>query len=504
MASGRYENGSTSASYIKTGLIWQSTPNTAENTSEVTVTLIAANIASGSGYVDGTGGWYIHIDGQISPKQQPYVMLQAGGGWIEVCTWTTTVAHETDGSKSIKIQATGGISSASAWNSTTCGLIVELDRIVQSASTATVNSPMAVDGVTRSYVAISGAPGVFHTVKWAFGEYEHTTVGAETFAYLTVPAAWLAAIPTETSGTCRITVTTYSDRECTQQIGEPYELSAVWTVPAGMAPTAADGWAAMSPVQTVENAPAGTYIAGVSKAQVTFDTSKVTAPAGTTISGYRITYGGQNYESPFITPLLSAGALSVTATVTDARGRSTSTTLTAEALAYANPALSGISVYRSTSAGTGSDVGTYAAVTATANVSSLNGANTYSLTARIKQAGGEYGEARTLASGEQMLISGIETDANYYVMITLTDALGNSAASETLIAAGESGGGGGGPTLLGMHLLDGGTGAGFGCTAEDGYMAIAYASGLKIKNGKLIIGETEISEAQLQALLSLL
>lgn len=504
MASGVYDGGSTSVSYIKPRLVWESVPNAGNNTSEVTVTLWARNSASGSGYVDGTGAWQIIIDGQYSGKISKYVKVQAGQDWVEVVSWTTTVSHDADGSREIKIQATGGISSSSPWSSTKCGVEITLDTIGQTGSTATVNSPMAVDGTTRSYVTINAGGNVWHRVKWEFGSLEYETSGATTFAYLTVPTSWLSAIPTATSGVCTITVTTYGDQACTVQIGEPYTLKATFTVPASMVPEVSSGWAEMAPVQTNANAPAGLYIAGISKAKVTFDTSKVTAPAGTTIKGYKITYAGVGYESPYTTPALSAGTASVTATVTDARGRSTSTTLTATVLSYAAPSLSEISVYRSLSNGAESQIGTYAAVKAKANVSGLNGNNGYTLSAQIKQAGGSYGAAHAMSSGVQLFLAGLDTTANYYVLITLEDSLGNRATSETLIAAGEADTGGAGPSFLGMKLIDGGDGAGFGCEPESGYLSVAYTNGMKIVNGKLTIGETAISEAQLQALLSLL
>lgn len=504
MASGFYEGGSTSVSYIKPRLEWSSTPNVATNSSSVTVTLWAQNTASG-GYVDGTGAWQIIIDGQYSGKIEAYVKVQAGAGWTRIVSWTTSVAHNADGTREVKIQATGGISSSSPWSYTKCGLEIELDRIVKSASTASVNSPMEVNGSNSSTVTINAsAAGLYHKVKWTFGGYTHEVTTAGTTASLTVPSAWLSQIPTATSGTATITVTTYADSAYSSQIGSPYTAYATWTVPASVAPAVSSGWVSLSPVNSNAGTPAGIYVAGISKAKATFDASKVSAQGGTSISSYKITYAGVSYGNPYTTPLLPAGTASITATVTDARGRSTSTTLSVAVQPYANPSLSGISVYRSTSNGTESAVGTYAAIKATANVSSLSGNNSYTMTAQLKRAGGSYGAAHAMTSGTRLYLAGLETTANYYVLITLTDALGNRATNETLIAAGESDTGGAGPSFAGMWLREGGDGAGFGCEPNDGYMSVAYTNGLEIVNGKLKIGSTTLSEAQLQALLSML
>ena len=503
MAIGIYDGGLTSISYIKPRLVWESVPDAATNSSAVWVTLYAQNTSSGSGYVDGTGAWQIIIDGQYSGKIEAYVKVQAGQGWTPIVSWHTQVMHESDGTKSITIQATGGISSSSVWKSTKASTTIELDRIVKEASSATVNSPMAVDGTAKSTVSINAsASGLYHKVVWQFGDRTHEAKTSGSSASFTVPTSWLDQIPTATSGTASVTVTTYADSGYTSQIGEPYTVGAKWTVPASVKPKTASGWAVIAPVNSA-NVPAGIYAAGISKAKATFDTSKVTAQGGTTIKSYKISYGGTSYASPYTTPVLSAGTATITATVTDARGRTTSEALTATVYAYANPSLSGIEVYRSTSQGNASPVGTYAAVQATANISALGGANSYAMTAQIKEAGGSYGAAHAMTSGEQLFLAGLDTAANYYVLITLEDALGNRATSETLIAAGESGNTGG-PSFLGMKLRDGGDGAGFGCDAEDGYLSCAYTNGLKIVNGKLTIGETTLSEAQLQALLSML
>ena len=93
MASGVYDGGRTSVSYIKPRLVWESIPDVATNSSVVWVTLYAKNTASGTGYVDGTGAWQIMIDGQYSGKLEAYVKVQAGADWVPVVSWHTQVFH---------------------------------------------------------------------------------------------------------------------------------------------------------------------------------------------------------------------------------------------------------------------------------------------------------------------------------------------------------------------------------------------------------------------------
>ena len=503
MASGVYDNGSTSSSYIKPRLVWTSTPDVASNSSLVKVELWAQNTSSGSGYVDGTGAWQIMIGDQWSGKLEAYVRVQAGAGWVKVVEWSRIVPHESDGTKTIKIQATGGISSSSQWSSTKAGFIAELDRIYKTGSTATATSVIAVDGSAAVTVNINpGFAGAYHKVVWTFGSRSHEVTGATTSASHVIPTAWLDQIPTAVSGTGSVTVTTYADAACTQQVGSAVSIAFTATVPANMVPTLNGGWASVAPDNSGTAAPSGVYVVGYSKAKVTIDSSRVAASPGTYILGYRIEYAGKSYGTPFTTPTITtAGTNTVRVVAVDARGRESAQSFTFTAYAYANPTLSGVAVYRSNSGGTATDNGGYAAVRATANVTSLGGVNTYTLTAKIRTAGGSYGAAHALTSGQLMTLAGLSVTENYYVRIDLSDRMGNSTYNEVLIPAGsvqiEE--------LRGFQNKDGGRGAGFGTPASaEGWMRVGYEGGIEIVRGKLRIGNTEISEAQLIQLLNLL
>lgn len=503
MASGVYDNGSTSSSYIKPRLVWTATPDVASNSSLVKVELWAQNTSNGSGYVDGTGTWQIMIGDQWSGKMSQYVKLQAGAGWVKVIEWSRTVPHESDGTKTIKIQATGGISASSQWSSTKAGIQVDLDRIYKTGSTATATSLIAVDGSAAVTVTINaGFTGAYHKVTWTFGSRSHTVTGATTSASYVIPTLWLDQIPTATSGTGSVMVTTYADAACTQQVGSAVSMSFTATVPAYMIPTLNSGWASVSPDNSGTNVPSGVYVVGYSKARATIDGSKLSASPGTYIAAYRIEYAGKSYGSPYTTPVITtAGTNSVRVVARDARGRENAQSFSFTAYGYANPTLSGVSVYRSNSGGTAVDNGGYAAVKATANVTSLGGVNTYTLTAKIKTAGGSYGAAHALTSGQLMTLAGLSATESYYVRIDLSDRMGNSTFVEVLIPAGsvqiEE--------LRGFQVRDGGRGAGFGTPASaEGWMRVGYEGGIDIVRGKLRIGNTEISEAQLIQLLSLL
>ena len=89
---------------------------------------------------------------------------------------------------------------------------------------------------------------------------------------------------------------------------------------------------------------------------------------------------GQRSAASYTTGLLySSGTITVTAKVTDSRGRTATKTTTFSVYAYAAPYFSSVESYRCNSSGTRDDVsGTYARIKATFGRSTLNGSNNVS------------------------------------------------------------------------------------------------------------------------------
>jgi hypothetical protein len=215
------------------------------------------------------------------------------------------------------------------------------------------------------------------------------------------------------------------------------------SVPSSVGLTCSSGWATASPYNT-GTAAAGIsrYVSGISKAQVTFTSSKISTSNayGASIAYYKIVYGSEtSAASPYLTPVLSGtGTKSLTAYVYDSRGRYVSATLSFDVLSYAKPTLMNISAYRSTSSGAASDEGTYISVKADAVYSDLAGGNTAALRARYKTADGDYGSYTTLTSGVAKVLGGgaISTASTYTVEISLSDGLGyDTAYTETIPTA---------------------------------------------------------------------
>lgn len=306
-------------------------------------------------------------------------------------------------------------------------------------------------------------------------------------------ATYAPLITNASSATATITVDTYygSSKLYTRST----QITVSWaagTIP----PTVSSGWASAAPLNEGSASGLTVWIQKYSKARVTFTPSKVTLQYGATISSFKVKLGSTTYTASSNradTGIITTTTASLVCTVTDSRGQTASQTLSITLNAYANPALSSISIFRCTSSGAANEDGAYISVKATATISSLGGQNTQTLRVQTRVPGGSWSSATAMTSGTAKVISGFSPDNSYEVRITLTDRLSNSATiTQTL------------PTRSwAMKFRPTGNGVAFGKAAERN-------NALELGNGWVLVlhgsnGETvTLNYSQLVALLNLL
>ena len=126
--------------------------------------------------------------------------------------------------------------------------------------------------------------------------------------------------------------------------------------------------------ETIEVAKKYGYIKGISKLNI----NVIGYPSyGSEISSYKTTVNDKiYYTQTFITETLkSSGVMQITATVTDKRGRSGTTTIDIPVIEYSAPAVSSLAVHRCNSDGTENDEGAYVIVTYSGTITPLNNRN---------------------------------------------------------------------------------------------------------------------------------
>lgn len=267
-----------------------------------------------------------------------------------------------------------------------------------------------------------------------YGTTVHTSEAFAVSCNFTAQRDWFSIYPRATTIQATVSVQTYTDWRCTSAVGSPAIAYVQINADAGMKPKVSAGWATISAYNTgtpVSSAGITGFVKGYSKAKVTFDSSKVdmSSAPGAWSETYSVTCQGvTDSADPHLTPVLASTSVSVVCTVTDTRGRSASQTFTISVMDYAKPALSEIAIFRCDTSGAASEDGTKYSAKATLTYSSLNGQNTATLVCAVAAAGGSYGPAEALTSGQaRTSTANLSADCSYTVRITATDALGNTA-----------------------------------------------------------------------------
>ena len=287
-------------------------------------------------------------------------------------------------------------------------------------SSARVTSSVEAGGTSTVTFINPYLSNVYHVVDWRFGtkvKSTTTAVGASSTSY-TIPLSWLTVIPSATSGTATVSVTTYSYGG--QELGtDTYSFTI--TAPSSAVPTLS-----LAATRINNSVPSswGIYVQGQSGVTIT---ATAAGYQGSTISSYTISGGAAGTQSSnvfTISTIYSSGTITYTVKVTDSRGRTATASTSISVVAYSAPAFSATDAFRCVAAGTASDTGTYISAKATGTFSSVSSKN--SMTLKVQYAlstSGAYSTAVTLTNGTASIIGNGSIDINYSfkVKFTLSD-----------------------------------------------------------------------------------
>ena len=452
-----------------TRVTWAEEYDVASNTSTVKITKLEL-LAGGDGYGNRNYGlgnlWFngsVSINGTVVatvtrgshflcvPEYNAYKELSISSPALP---WSASVAHDSDGSKSVSISVS--LHALSSGNDARTNTNINGSSTVQlttiprastlTVSDGTIGSPMTIT-INRASTAFT------HKLSYSFGVASGTiSSNASTSVSWTPPMSLCAEIPNAASGIGNITCETWSG---STKIGSTTKTITL-TCPSSVKPSVSSGWAAVGYLNTGTAATnMACFVQGYSRAKVTLDSTKVTHSYGATTASTKITFGGEDYTDT--TPVLTvSGEQSIVVTLTDSRGRTETQTVTFTVLPYSKPVLSGVNVFRCLSDGTADDSGTSFSAKASVSFSDLGGENRASLTVKYKAAGGSFGGSTAIQPDTPSRFDGILTTATYVVRITAEDELGQSSYNEISI-----------PTAsVGIHIRPGHDGAAFGKYCE--------------------------------------
>jgi hypothetical protein len=402
-------NGTTSNSGIKSRIEWSAVQDINANTSTITAKGIlywTSNLQTW-----GTGTYYMSIDG-VQGNNTVYAEISYNSNTV-VITYTRTVSHNADGTKSLALDFSGGISGTTL-TSIDCQGTITLDTIPRASS---FSIPSSVNMGSNLSVSITRASSSFtHDVKLTFNGQTVSASNVGTSATLAVPIGWASRIPNATSGTGAVTVTTKNGGTT---IGTTSKNITV-AVPSSVVPT-------LTLATALVTGYSGLYLQGVSKCKLTGTAAGV---YGSTIRS--ISYSGAGYTgsgTTYTTGVLNVtGDITFTATATDSRGRTVTKQAKITVIAYNKPSISNYSAQRCNSGGTLQVDGTYLSVRATFSCASVNGKNAVSCNVSYKKStAGAWSGTTALTSNAAKVIGGsITLNEFWQVRFVVQDSVGTS------------------------------------------------------------------------------
>lgn len=463
MASGTI-NGTTSNRFITVKVVWTSVKDELNNYSTVIANLYARKSSDSTEGTVGTGTWYITIDGQTVSKTVR-LTVEPNNTWVLIGSSTKVVNHAEDGTRSIIISASGGItSSATSWTSTTLSGTAVMDNIPRQ--TVPTFDADTKDFGQSVHISLNPAANThYHSIYYIWGG--NTVLIAENVGTgydFTIPLSLMNDIPSSTSAALEFSVTTY--RENGSVVGSA-SRSITCTVPTTVKPTINS--IAVSDSGTQVPAAWGIYIKGMSILHVNVSAS---GQYGSTVTGYEITALGvtQYQNDTDIAEINQSGSISISVTVTDSRGRSTtnSTAASVTVYDYEAPQLNAFQAVRCNQYGTPVDNGEYIKVSLDCSISPLNGNN--SMTVRIytkRSDAADFTLARTITpqsdtyTGSPVIGGGlIDPSYSFAVRVEVEDITALAWAEGTIAAEGAI-----------ISWRDGGLGIAFGKSAEENNVA---------------------------------
>lgn len=417
---------------IRTGyrlqIAWEVTSQSVANNTS-TVTAKVQLVSTGSSYTINSSA---SKSGSLTINGTKYTFnftaSLSGNQTKTIYTKTVTVSHSADGTKTCAFSATAGINvtlSGTYYGNVTVSGNGTFNTIARASTISSVTSSVSVNGTNAVTVNITRAASSFtHTVVFSFGSYSKTTTGVGTSTSYAIPQSWLNAIPNATSGTAKVTVTTYSG---STKIGSAVSKNFTITVPSSVVPTIS----AVTLSEAVSGIAAqfGAYVQGKSKIAC-----KITA-AGTlssTIKAYKTTIQGANFTAAAFTSgfLTKSGTSTVTVTVTDSRGRTASTTRSITVTAYATPKIVSFQGFRCLADGTENYEGTHLNTAVNFSISAVGNKNTaaYSIEYKLQNAttwtsltsGSVYAMNQKVVSASGFM----SVDNSYDVRLSVTDFFG--------------------------------------------------------------------------------
>lgn len=353
--------------------ITQNSQNISNNTSNVTVKVNIKWTYESFNRTEKSG--YLIIDGTKYTFTSTFNEDQSTSGSQTIFSKTVNVPHNSNGTKTLSTSAsfTSGVSSGTVTATASKVLTTIPRKSTLTASNGTL-------GATQTLTVTRQSSDFTHTITYKCGTASGTIVtkSSDTNISWTPPLTLSSQNTAGTSVSITFTITTFN-HSTGATIGTNTK-TITCTIPASVKPSCS---LAVTDSMGYEGI-YGNPIKGLSKFKVVVTP---TLAHGSPIAAYSVYANGATYTSSSFTSgvLRSSGALSVSATVKDKRGRTGTATVSKTVLSYTEPVISILTVHRCDEDGTENEQGEFVKVNFTATVTALNNKNTAVYTLHYKK-----------------------------------------------------------------------------------------------------------------------
>jgi hypothetical protein len=314
--------------------------NNSANTSKVRILWQSTQTGdSWNGYTR-IAKYYVSINGGAETEYSVSYNLPKNATKTIVDT-TITVNHKNDGSGTVKVRTymETGISAGVIEKTQTISLTtIPRASTLASVSNVTLGNLCAVQWTPRS-------KDFRFKIKFSVGSWSLTTaVIHPNITTLYTNASYGISLdaahqfPNSKDAEMTVTLYTYSDANCTTQVGTASTAKCRVYIPEIKDTTLPTVAMSLSPISTLASQFNGLYIQDKTSIRASFEGSK--AKYSATISSYSMSVNGKVYGSPYQSDLLSkTGTIPVIGTVVDSRGCLETTTKNITVIPYSKPTL---------------------------------------------------------------------------------------------------------------------------------------------------------------------
>ena len=415
--SGSFKTGNYDGRYLV--FSWSRTSiNSSANTSTISWKLVGDG--GGSTWYN-AGNFSVVIDGDTVYSSAARIPLYDG---TLVASGSFTLQHGADGTRSFTASAQAGIYTVAV--NCTGAETFTLDAIPRASQPSLITWPNHTQDVGEFGDEISihmnrNSSEFTHTVRYQFGSKSGTiATNVATGTKWTIPLSFMDLLPANTTGSGTVYVDTYNGSTL---IGTKW-CGFTATVPASVKPSCSIQVLDATNIKDTY----GSLVKGLSKLYVkTSGTPVYSSPIASRV----VTANGVRYTAEEVTTgfIAKAGTTTVTATVTDKRGRtSDKKSASFSVIEYDRPAITSLSVRRCNQDGTLNSRGEYVKAVFSAAVTSLNSKNGASYKLRYKKTGAtSWTEAAlTTYTGKYTVTDGshifkADSGSAYNVEIVATD-----------------------------------------------------------------------------------